>query len=332
MPFFARMAFQRFLLVFALAALASAPAARAFTSSRIYKGVIVMDAASGRVIFEDRADEESPPASMTKLMTFAVIEDMLKKGSLSLSTPVTVDRATARVGMLRDSTSVWLKMGETYPVEELIYAMMIQSANDAAYALAEKAAGSIPAFVALMNGKARSLGMVQTRFRTPNGLPVPSHRIADGDLTTPREFAILCRYLVLNTDVTRYTSVKNRYFGYGQRAVLVPMTNHNKLLGRVQGVDGLKTGFTTGAGFCLAATAQRHGRRILLVMMDCPDQKSRDLKVADYLEQAFASMSPFGADPVPAAATPAGAGPQAPARPAPKTDGTVINFSIPGPK
>jgi D-alanyl-D-alanine carboxypeptidase (penicillin-binding protein 5/6) len=216
-------------------------------------------------------------------------------------------------------------MGETYPVEELIYAMMIQSANDAAYALAEKAAGSIPAFVALMNGKARSLGMVRTRFRTPNGLPVPSHRIADGDLTTPREFAMLCRYLVLNTDVTRYTSVRTRTFGYGQRAVLVPMTNHNRLLGRVQGVDGLKTGFTTGAGFCLAATAQRHGRRVLVVMMDCPDQRSRDLKVADFIEQAFASMSPFGADPLPAAR----AGPQPAAGPAPNPDGTVINFSIP---
>ena len=266
---------------------------------------------------------------MTKLMTFAVLDDMIKKGSLSLATPVQVDRATARVAMLRDSTSVWLKMGEVYPVEELIYAMMIQSANDAAYALAEKAAGSIPAFVGLMNEKARSLGMVETRFRTPNGLPVPSHRIADGDLTTPREFAMLCRYLVLNTDVTRYTSVKNRSFGYGQRVVQQQMTNHNKLLGRVRGVDGLKTGFTTGAGFCLAATAQRNGRRVIVVMMDCPDQKSRDLKVADYIEQAFAALSPFGADTPPGPpAVPAMAGAQAPA--AAGQGQTTINFSIPG--
>jgi D-alanyl-D-alanine carboxypeptidase (penicillin-binding protein 5/6) len=321
MQFFARMAFPRLLRLLLLLALASAQTALAFSPSRIYKGVIVLDAASGRVLFADRADELSPPASMTKLMTFAVIADKLKSGELTLATPVQVDRATARVGVMRDSTSVWLKQGEVYPIEELIYAMMIQSANDAAYALAGKAAGSIPAFVGLMNEKARSLGMAQTRFRTPNGLPVPSHRIADGDLTTPREFALLCRYLLLNTDVTQYTSVRTRTFGYGQRAVLVPMTNHNKLLGRVQGVDGLKTGFTNGAGFCLAATALRHGRRIIVVMMDCPDQKSRDLRVADFIEQGFASLSPFGEELPPPAK-----GPQAAAGPA----GNAINFSIPG--
>jgi D-alanyl-D-alanine carboxypeptidase (penicillin-binding protein 5/6) len=137
---------------------------------------------------------------------------------------------------------------------------------------------------------------------------------------------MLCRYLVLNTDITRYTSVRTRTFGYGQRAVLVPMSNHNKLLGRVAGVDGLKTGFTSGAGFCLAATAQRHGRRIILVMMDSPDSNSRFLKAADLIERGFASLSPFGSD---FQAPPAGdRTPESPApEPAPKA---AINFSIPG--
>jgi D-alanyl-D-alanine carboxypeptidase (penicillin-binding protein 5/6) len=327
MPSFARMPFPRSFLIFlpGFLALGFAPGASA-AAARIYKGAIVMEAASGRVIFADHADELSPPASMTKLMTFAVLQDAIRSGSLTLRTPVAVTRAAARVGMLRDSTSVWLKQGEVFPVEELIYAMMIQSANDAAYAVAEKVAGSIPAFVEMMNAKARSLGMVQTRFRTPNGLPVPSHRIIDGDLTTPREFAILCRYLLLNTDVTKYTSVRARFFGYGQRAVLVPMANHNKLLGKVAGVDGLKTGFTNGAGFCLAATAQRHGRRILVVMMDSPDSKSRDLRVAGLIEQGFASLNPFGADTPPPPAVDPGL-----ASPAPAAAGKpAINFSIPG--
>jgi D-alanyl-D-alanine carboxypeptidase (penicillin-binding protein 5/6) len=325
MPFFGRMAFPRLLPHFLMGILAAGFAAGAFGATRrIYKGAIVIDAASGRVIFADRADELSPPASMTKLMTFAVLEDRIHSGSLSLRTPVTITHATARVGMFRDSTSVWLKQGEVYPVEELIYAMMIQSANDAAYAVAEKVAGSIPAFVDLMNAKARALGMVRTRFRTPNGLPVPSHRIADGDLTTPREFAMLCRYLLLNTDVIRYTSVKNRSFGSGQRALLVPMTNHNNLLGRVAGVDGLKTGYTNGAGYCLAATAERRGRRIIVVMMDCPDQRSRDLRVADLIERGFASLSPFGADSPPSPS--AGAAPVDPPQVAAKP---AINFSIP---
>lgn len=309
-----------------LGILAVGAALSASASPRVYKGVIVEDAHSGRVLFADNADVLSPPASMTKLMTFAVLEDLIRSGSLTLQTPVTVTRATARIAMLHDSTSVWLRQGEVFPVEELIYAMMIQSANDAAYALAERAGGTIPAFVGMMNAKARSLGMIETRFRTPNGLPVPSHRISEGDLTTPREFAMLCRYLILNTDVTRYTSVKARQFGFGRRAVPVGMNNHNNLLGRVGGVDGLKTGFTTGAGFCLAATAQRNGRRIIVVIMDCPDQRSRDLRVADLIERGFASLSPFGAlAPDPQAAPPAAVGPDSGADAKPS-----INFSIPG--
>ena len=166
-----------------LAAAAAGPASASYASNRVYKGAIVMDAASGAVLFADHADEVSPPASMTKLMTFAVIEDRIRDGSLTLKTRIDVSPAAARVGMLRDSTSVWLRRGEAYSVEELIYAMMIQSANAAAYALAEYSTGSVPAFVALMNAKARELGMANSRFRSPNGLPPPSHRIADGDLT-----------------------------------------------------------------------------------------------------------------------------------------------------
>jgi D-alanyl-D-alanine carboxypeptidase (penicillin-binding protein 5/6) len=257
----------------------------------VYRGAIVMDAATGRVLFEDRADEASPPASMTKLMTFAVLEDKIRAGSLSLGTPVTVTSADAKVAMLRDSTSVWLKAGEVFPVEELFYAMMIQSANDAAYALARTAAGSVPEFVALMNAKARELGMVRTTFRTPNGLPSRSRRTADGDLTTPRDFALLSRYLLQNTDIVKYTSVKTRPFGAGRRFPPTQMTNHNHLLGAVEGVDGLKTGFTNGAGFCIAATARRGGRRVIVVMMDCPDSKSRDLRVAQFIERGFAALS-----------------------------------------
>jgi D-alanyl-D-alanine carboxypeptidase (penicillin-binding protein 5/6) len=269
----------------------SACAASGLQAPPIYRGAIVMDAATGRVLFEDRADEASPPASMTKLMTFAVIEDKIRAGALSPGTPISVTPADARVAMLKDSTSVWLRSGEVFPVEELIYAMMIQSANDAAYALARTAAGSVPEFVALMNAKARDLGMVRTTFRTPNGLPARSRRIADGDLTTPRDFAILSRYLLQNTDIVKYTSVKARLFGAGRRFPPTQMTNHNHLLGTVAGVDGLKTGFTNGAGFCIAATAQRGGRRVIVVMMDCPDSKSRDLRVADFIERGFAALS-----------------------------------------
>ncbi len=288
-----------------------------------------MDAASGAVLFQDRADEMSPPASMTKLMTFAVLEDRIASGALALDTPVTVTPADARVGMMRDSTSVWLKNREVFPIEELIYAMMIQSANDAAYAVARTVGGSIPAFVGMMNAKARSLGMVHTLFRSPNGLPPPSRHLSDGDLTTPRDFALLCRYLILHTTILKYTSIKNRPFGVGRRFPATQMTNHNHLIGKVAGVDGLKTGFTEGAGFCLAATAKRGGRRIIVVMMDCPDARDRDLAVAQLIELVFAarvsssprSLVPAGHRRPPGRARPGPTGP----RRAP-----VIKFTLPG--
>jgi D-alanyl-D-alanine carboxypeptidase (penicillin-binding protein 5/6) len=280
----------------AAAAGAAAPASAAARPEPFYKGAIATDAQTGAVLFEENADAVTPPASMTKLMTFAVLFDQLMKRTIEMDTPVTVTSEDARVGMMKDSTAVWLRQGEVFTVEELIYAMMIQSANDAAYALAHKVGGTVPAFVAMMNAKARELGMFHSTFRTPNGFPPPSRRIADGDLTTPRDFAVLCRYLLLHTNILKYTSVKTRAFGAGVRLQPVQMTNHNHLLGKIAGVDGLKTGFTSGAGFCLSATAQRDGRRIIVVMMDSPDQRTRDLNVQELITQAFASL-PLGGKP-----------------------------------
>ena len=295
-----------------------------------YKGAIILDATSGRVLFEDRADEVSTPASMTKLMTFAVLDDKIKSGALTLTTPITVTAADSKIG----GTQVWLKEKEVFPVEELLYAMMIQSANDAAYALARTAAGSAEAFVELMNAKAHELGLTRTTFRTPHDLPPANRKIADGDLTTPRDFAVLSRYLLLKTDVLKYTSVRTRDFGPPVRLAPVVMNNHNHLLGKLAGVDGLKTGFTNGAGFCLATTAQRNGRRVIVVLMGSPDSKVRDLKIAEFVERGFAALpvgspafageaadSPVAAAPLPAKETKAAA-PAADASPA-------IKFAIP---
>ncbi|MSU73315.1 MAG: D-alanyl-D-alanine carboxypeptidase [Opitutus sp.] len=251
-----------------------------------FKGAIVMDAATGNVILEDRADVVTPPASMTKLMTFAVIYDALQKRTLTLESPVTVTAADSKIG----GTKVWLKQGEIFPVEELLYAMMIQSANDAAYALARTTAGSVEAFVERMNAKAQEFGMSHTTFRTPHGLPPANRRIDEGDVSSPRDFALLSRHLVSSTDVLKYTSVKERPFGPPVRAQAVAMRNHDNLIGKVAGVDGLKTGFTSGAGFCLAATAQRNGLRVIVVVMGSPDSKSRDLKVSEFIERGFATM------------------------------------------
>ena len=250
-----------------------------------YLGAIVTDAQTGQVLFEDKADFITPPASMTKLMTFAIIHDKLASGALTLETPVTVTAEDSKIG----GTQVWLKQGESFPVEELIYAMMIQSANDAAHALARTAAGTAIAFVELMNAKARTLGLTHTTFRTPHGLPPANRRATDGDLTTPRDYATLSRYLLLETNVTKYTAIGTRPFGAKRPNGPVKMDNHNHLLGKVAGVNGLKTGFTTGAGYCLAASAERGGRGLIVVVMGSPDSKTRDLKVIELFERNFAS-------------------------------------------
>ncbi|MEO6995376.1 MAG: D-alanyl-D-alanine carboxypeptidase family protein [Lacunisphaera sp.] len=262
------------------------------TAHKAYSGYIVTDAATGRVLLEDGADVQTPPASMTKLMTFAVLYDKLSSGAVTLQTPVRIEPEDAKMG----GTQVYLDARETFSVEELIYAMMIQSANDAAHALARASGGSVPAFVDLMNAKARELGMTRTLFRSPHGLPPASRRIADGDLTTPRDYAILCRYLVTNTDVLRYTSIRNRDFGAGRKNGPQHMRNHNNLLGKVAGVDGLKTGYTAGAGYCLSATAERDGRRVIAVIMgsfgpngQIDKGRTRDLKAIELIEQGFAA-------------------------------------------
>ncbi|MBX3737665.1 MAG: D-alanyl-D-alanine carboxypeptidase [Candidatus Didemnitutus sp.] len=294
-----KLRFRLFLLpLLALAALAHAKtkaATHATPAPGSYAGAIVIDVATGQTIWEDSADVSNPPASMTKLMTFAVLHDKLADGSLTLQTMVQVDAADARMG----GTQVYLDPREQFTVEELIYAMMIQSANDAAHALARTAAGSVEGFVELMNAKARALGMNSTTFRSPHGLPPPSRRVSEGDLSTPRDFAQLCRYLVQNTDVLKYTSVRERAFGAARAKGPVVMINHNKLLGKIAGVDGLKTGYTEAAGYCLSATAERNGRRIVAVIMGSfgPNRsvdkgRARDLKMIELIDRAFAGLPP----------------------------------------
>ncbi len=351
------MIFQRFVTTvlllggFATAAFAAAkpvrakPTRPAENDGGSYKGAIVIDAATGNVLFEHDADEVSPPASMTKLMTFAVLHDRLQRGTITLATPVPIRVDDAKIG----GTQVYLDPRETFSVEELVYAMMIESANDAAHALAHAACGSVEACVEAMNAKAAELGMTHTTFRTPHGLPPSSRRIADGDLTTPRDFAVLCRYLVTQTDVLKYTSVAKRDFAvnrtYGDTQ---HMENHNKLLGKVAGVDGLKTGYTQGAGYCLSATALRNGHRLIVVVMGSfgpgglvDKGHSRDIKTIELIERGFAALPPgspvfvaAGGSPASASAehSPISAAPPPPvARAAAAVDDAspVIKFSVP---
>lgn len=256
-------------------------------ANAVYRGAIVIDAADGHVLFEDQADYVGPPASVTKLMTFLVVHDALEAGELSLTTPITATATDESMG----GTQVWLRAGEVFSVEELLYALMIRSANDAAHAFTHAVAGSREAFLARMNARSRALGLADTTWRSPHGLPPRSRALAESDITSPRDLATLARVVLAETDVLRYSSVERRTFGALQRAAPVEMVNSNQLLGSVRGVDGLKTGFTRGAGYCLVATATRDGRRIIGVIMGAPSGQQRDIKMAELLEIGFARLT-----------------------------------------
>ncbi|MGC4075381.1 MAG: D-alanyl-D-alanine carboxypeptidase family protein [Nibricoccus sp.] len=305
--------------IFAFVSLLIAPSATVFAQTKskpatgtagIFKGYVVTDAATGKILLEDNAHIESPPASMTKIMTFLVVADAIKAGTLALDTPVQITKEDYNMG----GTQVYLDPRETFTVEELLYALMIQSANDAATALARAAAGSREIFVQKMNQRAQALGMLRTHFTSPHGLPPSSRQIDDSDMTTPADFALLCREAITKTDILKYSSIKKRTFGR-ERAEPIEMENHNKLLGKVAGVDGLKTGYTKSAGYCLSATAERNGRRIIVVIMGSFGPKgeidmgrARDMKSVELIERGFATLqasSPASpvASPAPAPAT-----------------------------
>ena len=276
-----------------------------------YVGAIVIDDASGRVLFEDNADARGYPASVTKLMTFLVVMDRVHGGQLKLETPITVSAEASRTG----GSQVYLKQGEVFTVDELLYALMIQSANDAAVALAGHVAGSKEAFVELMNAKARELGLAHTTFHSPHGLPPGKGQ--EVDLTTARDLANLSRELINHGDILRYSSVKVRTLR-AQSASPFEMRNHNHLLGKLAGCDGLKTGYFSAAGYSLAATVERNGRRIIAVVLGSEASKTRDFKVMELVEKGFA------ATPATLAAVKPTATPVKSAEPATKTSAPAV--------
>ncbi|HET7535745.1 MAG TPA: D-alanyl-D-alanine carboxypeptidase family protein [Candidatus Didemnitutus sp.] len=283
------MTFLRRVLAFSiLIACAVSASALEKVSRTPYRGAIVIDDESGKVLFEDNADVQGYPASVTKLMTFFVVMDKVHAGQLTLETPITVTAEAAKTG----GSQVYLKQGEVFTVDDLLYALMIQSANDAAVALAVHAAGSKEAFVELMNTKAEQLGMTHTLFHSPHGLPPDEKKGQQVDRTTARDLAILSRELINHGDILRYTSVQVRTLR-GNTANPFEMRNHNHLLGKLAGCDGLKTGYFHLAGYSLSTTVTRNDRRIIAVILGAETSQGRDLKMMELVERGFASLPPI---------------------------------------
>ncbi len=249
-----------------------------------YLGAIVVDAATGKVLFEDKADTKGYPASTQKLMDLLIILEKIEQKQLTFQDPVPVSAKASHIGGSR----VWLKEKEVFPVDEMLYALIVQSANDVAVALAEKVAGSTDAFVELMNQRARELGMTSTVFHSVHGLPPGPGQ--EHDVTTARDLAVLCRELLKHKDTLRYTSTHSRPFRANDQKHMVMMRNHDHLLGSVEGVDGLKTGYFAQAGYSIAVTAARNGQRVIVVVLGSADRKVRDAKAAELLAKGFQAL------------------------------------------
>lgn len=249
-----------------------------------YVGAIVVDADSGQVLFSDRADEQTYPASVLKLMDLLIILEKIEQGYLHYSDPVRVTAEACGIG----GTQVWLKEHEVFSMEEMLYALMIQSANDVAAALAIHIGGTQEGFIALMNEKAKSLGMTSTHFTSVHGLP-PRGGTREPDVTSARDLATLSRELARHPDAFKFTSVKQRDFRpEGPR---IDMINHNPLLGQVEGCDGFKTGFIQASGYSIVATAKRKNRRVICVVLgSLPPAKRRNEKAAELIAKGFLIM------------------------------------------
>lgn len=246
-----------------------------------YIGAIVMDAATGDVLFEDQPDATGYPASIVKLMDLLIILETIESGVLSMADQVMVTAEAATMG----GSQVYLKEKEVFTVDELLYALMVQSANDAAVALAVRVAGTKDGFADLMNERAAQIGMTATRFHSPHGLPPGPGQ--EPDVSTPRDLALLCRELVKHPVALRYTATRER--GFRQDTFI--MRNHNPLLGQVDGCDGLKTGYFSKAGFSMAATAERKGDRVIAVVLGSKDRKTRNARAAELLSKGFLEIA-----------------------------------------
>ncbi|MBI4573290.1 MAG: D-alanyl-D-alanine carboxypeptidase [candidate division NC10 bacterium] len=239
---------------------------------------ITINAATGDILASQEPDRPGAPASMTKMMLALLVMEAVKDGQLKLSDPVHTSKPASKMG----GSQVYLKEGETFPVEDMMAALLIGSANDAAAALAERLAGSVEAAVRRMNERAASLKLPQTRFGSVHGLPPGPGQ--EGDVTTPRDMARLSQELLKFPDALRWTSTLEAPFRQGT----FTLRNSNHLIDRFPGADGLKTGHFLQAGYNLAATASRGKLRLVTVVMGAPTNRARFAEAARLLEEGFA--------------------------------------------
>jgi serine-type D-Ala-D-Ala carboxypeptidase (penicillin-binding protein 5/6) len=240
------------------------------------RSALLMEPVSGKIIYEKGSHEKLPPASVTKIMTMLLTMEAVDSGKIKLSDKVTISENSKKMG----GSSMLLDTGEVRTVEELIKGIGIASGNDAAVAMAEYLGGSEDAFVKLMNERAQKLGMKDTFFKNCTGLSAPGH------VTTAYDIALMSRELLKHPTILKYTGTYMETISEGRKSP-IGLVNHNKLVRFFKGCDGLKTGFTDEAKYCISATATRDGARMLTVIMGSPSFKVRNKDASMLMNYGF---------------------------------------------
>lgn len=240
------------------------------------KSAILIERDTGTILYEKNVNEKLPPASMTKMMTMLLVMEAIETGDLKKDETIRVSERAASMG----GTQIFLEAGEEMTVEDLLKGVAVASGNDASVALAERIAGSEEAFVKKMNEKVKELGLKNTKFQNTTGLP------ADDHYSTSYDMAMIAKELLKYEDITNYTSIYEDYLRKGEENEFW-LVNTNKLVRFYPGVDGLKTGYTSEAKYCLTATAEKDDMRVVAVVMGAETSKERNAIVSSMLDYAF---------------------------------------------
>lgn len=237
---------------------------------------IIMEASTGKILFDKNMDEQKSPASMTKIMTMLLTVEAIESGKISLEDEVNISANASKMG----GSQVYLEENSTATVEMLLKSIAIGSANDASVAVAEKIGGTESNFVNMMNKRAKELGAVNTTFKNPHGLD------EEGHLTTAHDLALIARELIKHKEILKLTSTYETTITHKNGKSLW-LVNTNKLIKFYNGLDGLKTGFTDNAGYCLTGTMLRNDMRLITVTMKAPTKEDRNTDTINLMEYAY---------------------------------------------
>ena len=243
------------------------------------KSAILIEASTGEILYEHNSHEKLDPASMTKMMSLLLVMENIEKGVIKWDQIVTVSSNASSMG----GSQILLETNEKMSVEDLVKGVAIASGNDAIVALAEVIAGTEENFVIMMNKKAKELGLKDTNFKNCHGLD------EEGHYSSAYDMAMIAKELVKHEKILEYSSIYESYLREGTKRKLW-LVNTNKLVRFKEGVDGLKTGYTKAAGYCLTATMKRDNMRVIATVMGEPDSNTRNNEVSSMLDYAYSTI------------------------------------------